>query len=82
MNNTGVKSSENRCKLVSKRSKYILKKPGRKITLPARLFMLNLIFMNASYSHFEASPYIAEASRLLLERELDTVDQFFAAHQE
>lgn len=60
----------------------ILKKPGRKITLPAGLFILDLDFINASYSHFEASPYTAEASRLLLVRELDTVDQFFAAHQE
>ena len=82
MNNTRVKSSENRCKLVSKRLKYIKKKPGRKITLPAGLFILDLIFMNASYSRFEASPYIAEAFRLLLVRALDTVDQFFAAHQE
>lgn len=64
------------------RGQNILKKPGRKITLPAGLFILDLIFMNASYSHFEASPYTAEAFLLLLERELDTVDQFFAAHQE
>lgn len=60
----------------------ILKKPGRKIILPAGLFILDLIFKNASYSRFEASPYIAEAFLLLLERVLDTVDQFFAAHQE
>ena len=61
------------------RSPELLK---RKITLPAGLFILDLIFMNASYSHFEASPYTAEAFLLLLVRELDTVDQFFAAHQE
>ncbi len=36
--------------------------------------------MNASYSHFEASPYTVEASPLLLERELDTVDQFSDFH--
>ena len=65
-----------------KRPSEKILKLGRKITLPAGLFILDLDFMNASYSHFEASPYTAEASRLLLVRELDTVDQFFAAHQE
>ena len=79
---TLLKKHKEQFEFVKLKDQNILKKLGRKITLPAGLFILDLDFINASYSHFEASPYTAEASRLLLVRELDTVDQFFAAHQE